>query len=129
MAAAVGFFNHFNHCRMPSELDPLLPHNDGSPEIIRDGDVKDIASDRYSNENPNGVATSPLRNLLAMFTFAVGFALFIAWLSLGVGRASSPAPKSPAGDVTARVNRILSTNPLIGNVKVPSWNRCSDLST
>ncbi|KAI4230069.1 MAG: hypothetical protein L6R36_000326 [Xanthoria steineri] len=98
---------------MPSELDPLLPHNDGSPEIIRNGDVKDIASDKYSNENPNGVGTSSLRNLLAMFTFAVGFALFIAWLSLGVGRASSPVPQSPAGDVTPRVNRILSTNPLI----------------
>ncbi|KAL8755148.1 MAG: hypothetical protein Q9199_003852 [Rusavskia elegans] len=99
---------------MPSEVDPLLPHNDVSPEIIRSGDgrVKDIANERDSNEKPYRAATSSLRSLLAMFTFVVGIVLVITWLSPGAGRASSPAPTSPA-DLTARVNKILSTNPLI----------------
>lgn len=98
-------------------MDPLLPHNDVSPEIIRSGDgrVKDIANERESNEKPHRAATSSLRSLLAMFTFVVGIALVITWLSPGAGRGSSPAPTSPAGDLTPRVNKILSTNPLIGN--------------
>ncbi|KAL8848797.1 MAG: hypothetical protein Q9221_006175 [Calogaya cf. arnoldii] len=98
---------------MRSELDPLLPQNDVSPEISGDGYVKDIANDQISNEKPNTAATSSLRNLLAIFTFVLGIVLILAWLAPSVRRRSSPAPRIPAGDLTTRVNRILLTNPLI----------------
>ncbi|KAL8882305.1 MAG: hypothetical protein Q9198_000675 [Flavoplaca austrocitrina] len=101
---------------MPSELDPLLPHNDASPEIIRSGDghMKAVAKDKDSEKLPEQTLTLSLRNLLAILTFVVGIAVIITWLSPGTtGRASWPSPTVPAGEFMGRVKDILSTNPLI----------------
>ncbi|KAL8770723.1 MAG: hypothetical protein Q9209_003590 [Squamulea sp. 1 TL-2023] len=80
---------------MPSELDPLLPQNDTSPEISGNGYrryerhpgqrqshmVEDTEGDRKPTEKPNETTTSPIRNIIGIFTFVIGIALLITWLS------------------------------------------------
>ena len=114
---------------MPSELDPLLPHNDASPEIVRsrDGHVKVVTKDRDSEKLPDQTPKLSLRNLLATLTFVVGIAFIITWLSPGTtGRASLPSPTVPAGEIKGRVKDILSTNPLIGKWPMRKY-RCGNL--
>lgn len=107
---------------MPSELDPLLPHNDASPEIIPSGDgkVKRVAEDGDATKVPDRTNTLSLRNLVAILTFVVGTAVVITWLSPSAERGSSPSLTTPAGHLTGRVNKILSSNPLIGNYQCSS---------
>lgn len=101
---------------MPSELDPLLPHNDASPEIIRSGDghAKAVAKDRDSEKLPDQTPTLSLRNLLAILTLVVGIAVIITAGTCFTGRGSLPSPTVPPGKSKGRVKDILSTNPLIG---------------
>ncbi|KAL8997159.1 MAG: hypothetical protein Q9169_003486 [Polycauliona sp. 2 TL-2023] len=99
---------------MPSETDPLLPRHDASPEIIRSGDkVKNFAHEGNPDKGSDR-ATAPSRpSLLAMFTFVIGIALIITWLSPGAGQGPPPLPAGPTGRIASRVDEILSTNPLI----------------
>ncbi|KAL8779365.1 MAG: hypothetical protein Q9213_006970 [Squamulea squamosa] len=117
---------------MPSELDPLLPQNDPSPEISGYGSslyarrnhhqthmVGEIEREHKSTDKPNQTTTSSLRNIIGILTFVIGIALIIIWLSPGgvhAGWASSPvvpAPIDPNGNTSARVDKILSADPLI----------------
>ena len=125
---------------MHTELDPLLPDHDVSPEIIsrpnpshcqsRSG--KDLEIDRDSNKKYNETTRSLLRNVIGMFIIVVGFALLITLLSpgyLSAERRAFPAPTNQTGNLTARVDKILSTTPLIGNnVRVISGNHHSETS-
>ncbi|KAL8701202.1 MAG: hypothetical protein Q9224_000612 [Gallowayella concinna] len=115
---------------MPSELDPLLPQNDASPEISGNGygpNRSQIRSQRHpisateDGEDPgdksNASSGSPLHNILGIFILVVGTALLATWLSLGSlygGRTSPKPPAAPIGNnLSSRVNAILSQNPLI----------------
>ena len=120
---------------MPSETDPLLPQGNSAPEITGYGFSKASTSDyQYSNtalqnavvveeegeEYPDqfGTTKSPLRTLLSLFSIVILFALFITLLiPKGLGdRLQSPIdePKTGPKTIEARVNKILSENPLIG---------------
>ena len=123
---------------MVSELDPLLPRNEPSPEISGTGysrqrssaevtyteasayyhdgedaeDAKSTASDTTSTK-------SALSNILSIFSTVVLFALIIAVTSdrgLGLGQLAPEPVPHPPGNATAieqRVFKILEETPLI----------------
>lgn len=118
---------------MPSELDPLLPQNEPAPEISGNGYRQ---SKRHQNESPAHVAhdvvndegsdpgpessvagTSPIRTTIWMFICVVGLGLLISFSSGGFRERWKPpiAPNVPDKGLSARVDKILSENPLFGN--------------
>lgn len=114
---------------MPSELDPLLPQNDVSPEISGNGynqkprrtneDQSHVGQptghDNDSREDSDLWNGSPFRNIVGIFILVVGIALLITWLTPGGLRVGREHPGSPASpNISARVDRILSEHPLIG---------------
>ncbi|KAL8803216.1 MAG: hypothetical protein Q9182_003317 [Xanthomendoza sp. 2 TL-2023] len=115
---------------MPSELDPLLPQNDASPEISGEGygqhrrqirsqphQILGTENDDDPGEKSTASSSSPLYTIVGIFIFVVGTALAIAWLlqgALHLGRTSPNPPAHPIGnDLSFRVDTILSQNPLI----------------
>ncbi|KAL8731766.1 MAG: hypothetical protein Q9166_003213 [cf. Caloplaca sp. 2 TL-2023] len=112
---------------MPSEIDPLLPQNDASPEISGNG-YRPHRSERQSHiskktengeeaiEKSNKSNKSALHSIVGIFTFVVGIALLITWLStagLRDRRGPLDAPVPPDPNLSERVHRLLSDNPLI----------------
>jgi len=123
---------------MPSETDPLLPQGNSAPEITGYGfsqgshpkyhhKGKDIENEVFVEEAEDAggesfdqinTTSSPLRTLLSLFLIVVLFGLSIALLvPKGLGdRWQGPTDDPPTNPQTieARVNKILSENPLIG---------------
>ena len=123
---------------MASETDPLLPRGNSAPEITGDGFSKGSDTDyQYKNEarpvlerediveetgdepfDEVETFASPLRTICYLFFMIVLFALFIAFLipkglrDRWQGPGDNPLPHPQT--VEARVNKILSENPLIG---------------
>lgn len=120
---------------MSSESDPLLPKGNSAPEIQGFGfsqaqyqSQHEIEQDKNDGEEFDGgnideftnAAPSPLRIIIAMFTVIVGLAVVITLLVPGVldnvwkNGPFSGSKSSTPGAIEARVNKILSENPLIG---------------
>ncbi|KAL8986751.1 MAG: hypothetical protein Q9177_003985, partial [Variospora cf. flavescens] len=114
---------------MPSELDPLLPQNDPSPEIQsswrprtkrHQNDIKaHIVQDTENNQDSGGDNDSPranassLRPIMGIFVFVVGLGLLTSFVfSHGFRRKVPSTPSVPDASVAARVHTILSENPL-----------------
>lgn len=112
-----------------SETDPLLPQGSSAPEIsgygfsrpskaryqpqkivieqteyAKDEDVEDRSTEGFS----------PLRILLTLFTIVVGLAVFVTLLLPGTLDTPWRGPKDDTRTIEARVNKILTENPLIG---------------
>ncbi|KAI4288730.1 MAG: hypothetical protein L6R35_002009 [Caloplaca aegaea] len=114
---------------MPSELDPLLPQNDPSPEIQsswrprtkrHQNDIQaHIVEDTENNQDSGGDNDSPranassLRPIMGIFVFVVGLGLLTSYVfSHGFRRKVPSTPSVPDASVAARVHTILSENPL-----------------
>lgn len=125
---------------MASEIDPLLPDNEPAPEISGNGYrhkskyrrpdqshiVREIENDKDVEQDSATPATgsSPLRTILGIFTVVAGLGLLVTWLSPSVPhkrREPPDVPKTPSSSLSARVDRILTENPLIGN-DFPCYN-------
>lgn len=124
---------------MPSETDPLLPQGNSAPEITGNGfsqgsypnhqyKTKDIwnevfveEAEEQGSESLDQISTtsSPLRILFSLFLIVVLSGLSITLLiPKGLGdRWQGPRADPPTnpGTIEARVNKILSENPLIGS--------------
>jgi hypothetical protein len=106
---------------MSSEEDPLLPRNKGAPEIHY-GSVADNSYEQQGQEvDDKGTQlsdsrSSPLRAFFTLFTIVVSFALLITFLTPdGIHIPSWKDPfRTEPRSLEARVNKILSENPLIG---------------
>lgn len=118
---------------MPSELDPLLPQNDPSPEIQsswrprtkrHQNDIQaHIVEDTENNQDSGGDNDSPranassLRPIMGIFVFVVGLGLLTSYVfSHGFRRKVPSTPSVPDASVAARVHTILSENPLFGTI-------------
>ncbi|KAL9020241.1 MAG: hypothetical protein Q9185_002524 [Variospora sp. 1 TL-2023] len=114
---------------MPSELDPLLPQNDPSPEIqsswrprtkrhhsdIQAHIVEDTENNQDSGGDNDSLRTnaSSLRPIMGIFVFVVGLGLLTSYVfSHGFRRKVPSTPSVPDASVAARVHTILSENPL-----------------
>lgn len=116
---------------MGSETDPLLPQASSAPEISgygfsrpskvqyhtqsevvqREEDIDDREADQAT---PNAAGFSPLCTLISLFTIVVGVAIFITLLVPGAFDIPLEKPKNDSLTIKARVDKILSENPLIG---------------
>ena len=106
---------------MPSESDPLLPKGKPAPEISGFGysptpneDPGDEEEKTTRRDYRSQISTSPLTIILALFTIVVGIGLFVALLAPGGLGAPDEIPRNHTPPSTARVDKILSENPLIG---------------
>lgn len=118
---------------MSTELDPLLPQNEPAPEISGNGydwmkkrrnDYQTHVGEDTENDkdaardvDSSSAGASPLRTIVAMFISVVGLGLLISFvLSDGFhGKWRLPqSPIVPNNSLTARVDKILSENPLFG---------------
>lgn len=110
-----------------SETDPLLPKGSSAPEITGYGfsksqyqtqnevvDPDKNVEDDEEQSNPGYEGFSPLRTLVVLFTVVVGCAISITLLFPGAFRTPSDQPVGDTVTIRARVNKILSENPLIG---------------
>ena len=114
-----------------SETDPLLPKEASSPEISGYGfsrsskvqyqtqsEVLNQDEDVEGNDNsPTSTGFegfSPLRTLIVLFTIVVGLAIFITLFVPGTIDGPGDKPKDDTLTVRARMEKILSENPLIG---------------
>ncbi len=110
-----------------SETDPLLPKGSSAPEISGYGfskaqyqpqnEVVDPDKNVDGDEEqsiPGYEGFSPLRTLVVLFAVVVGCAIFITLLFPGSFHTPSDKPVDDAVTIRARVNKILSENPLIG---------------
>lgn len=114
-----------------SETDPLLPKGASAPEISGYGfsrpskvqyQTQSKVLDRDENvedEDNSPTSTgfegfSPLRTLIVLFTIVVGLAMLITLLVPGTIDGPNDKPKDDTLTVRARVEKILSENPLIG---------------
>ena len=114
-----------------SETDPLLPKGASAPEISGYGfsrpskvqyQTQSEVLDRDENvedEDNSPTSTgfegfSPLRTLIVLFTIVVGLAMLITLLVPGTINGPGEKPKDDTLTVRARVEKILSENPLIG---------------
>lgn len=116
----------------PLETDPLLPQGRSAPEISGYGfrnpsnfndyppqsEVIEEAGDIEVKDDAqalrDGGGFSPLRVLVVLFAIVVGLAMIITLLSPGTADRPQSAPQDDAPTIQARVNRILTENPLIG---------------
>lgn len=119
---------------MPSETDPLLPHNEPAPEIVGYGfsrqsrkdyheEYSSSAAETSNNDEEKATETksdsdvSPIRTVIIVFIVVVGFALAISSLITGSLRRQDQAPEvgpsKPPLTVEARVEKILAESPLI----------------
>jgi hypothetical protein len=114
-----------------SETDPLLPKGASAPEISGYGFSKasqvhhqnqsevvdwDEDIDDIDNTPPSSTfeGYSPLRTLIILFTIVVGLAIFITLLMPGTPDVPGKKPGDDTLRISARVDKILSENPLIG---------------
>lgn len=116
---------------MSSETDPLLPKGSSAPEISGYGfskpskvknqtqsqivdQVEDFEDREEQQPSPSSAGFSPLRTLISLFTIVVGLAIFITLLVPGAYDIPWEKPKNDTLTINARVDKILSKNPLIG---------------
>ena len=115
-----------------SETDPLLPKGSSAPEISGYGfsrpskvqyqtrtEVIDPDKNTQDEDDERAIPSyenfSPLRTLVALFTIVVGLAIFITLLVPGtIDTTPWSKPKNGPSTIKARVDKILSENPLIG---------------
>lgn len=119
---------------MPSDTDPLLPHNEPAPEIVGHGFSRKPIKSYQALNNSNLIEVSsndedktpadrtdtdasPMRTVMTLFIIAIGFALAITSLitSRSSGDAQAPVvgpPRTPT-IIVARVEKILAETPLI----------------
>ena len=110
-----------------SETDPLLPKGSSAPEITGYGfsksqyqtqnevvDPDKNVEDDEEQSTPGYEGFSPFRTLVVLFTIVVGCAVFITLLFPGAFRTPSDEPVDDTMTIRARVEKILSENPLIG---------------
>lgn len=119
---------------MSTELDPLLPQNEPAPEISGHGyhhakrpennDYEDLVvqdSDRDKGfardvATPDA-GTSSLRTIIVLFVSVVILGLLLSFISSDGFRGEKGQPRSPLiprDSPHARVDRLLSKNPLFG---------------
>ena len=109
---------------MPSEHDPLLPRNKPAPEITGYGfsnnqyqsteqDIENAEVEREVTSSP-----SPLSTIFGLFTIIVSFAFLIALLVPGGISFPWDSTSNKTLSIKARVDKILSDNPLIGTFDV-----------
>ncbi|MCJ1282028.1 hypothetical protein MMC26_001351 [Xylographa opegraphella] len=106
---------------MVTEQDPLLPRDKPAPEITGYGYSRET-SDQYDYSRqdredeaetaPSSIA-SPLLTIFGLFTIIIGFALLIAVLVPGGIDLHWGDTKNETLSIKARVDKILSENPLI----------------
>ncbi len=121
---------------MATETDPLLPQGNSAPEITGHGFSQGLNPDyKYKNkavenevfteeaeeagdESSDNTTSSPLRTLFSLFCIVVLFAFSITLLiPKGLGdrwQGPKDEPHTNPQTIEARVNKILSENPLIG---------------
>ena len=111
---------------MPSELDPLLPHDDPAPEISgygfskhrnrKDDDIVNSGSagEKLDEDIDDSTSGRPFRTIFGIFFFVVGLAFVITLFVPGGFLRKWDTPQASDSRVEARVNRILEKNPLIG---------------
>jgi len=117
--------------RMVSETDPLLPKGSSAPEISGYGfsrpsktqcqtqsevvdQYEDVEARDKEQANPNTASFLPLRTLISLFVIVVGLAFFITLLAPGAIHTPGKKLKNDPVTISARVDDILSENPLIG---------------
>ena len=130
----------------PTETDPLLPQGTSAPEISGHGfskrqqvkhharqvEVMDRTEDYEAKEDDQDSNTDAglpgLRVLIIMFMIVVGFAAIVTLLFPKTFDVPWRSPKSKTSSIEARVNKILSETPLIGQllVSVPYGPRRAD---
>ena len=114
----------------PSETDPLLPQNNSAPEIsgygfskrskIQKGtrseviDQQHVESKGDETDRQPDQSSSALRVTFSIFAIVVGLAILVTLLVPGAWDVPWHAPKDETSTIQARVDRILSENPLIG---------------
>lgn len=105
---------------MPSELDPLLPQTRSAPEISGYGFAEPASNEeqRLGNHeestSPSSNTHSSLSRIIALFTVVVSLSLFIALVLSGISRSKVENPQRDNATIAARVDKILSQTPLIG---------------
>ena len=108
---------------MPSEYDPLLPRDKPAPEISGYGFSKS-SSKQYQEHNDEEVeetskielqtTSSPLKIIVGLFTIIVSLSFFVALLVPGGLGSYLKGAKNEPLNTKARVDSIMSKNPLIG---------------
>ncbi len=113
----------------PSQTDPLLPQGSSAPEISGYGfsgpskaryqtlnevieETEYIEDERAEDRSTKDF--SPLRILLTLFMIVVGLAVFITLLAPGTLDTPWHGPKDDTSTIEARLDKILTENPLIG---------------
>ena len=114
-----------------SETDPLLPKGASAPEISgygfskpsqvnhqKEDEVVDWDEDIDDGDNTPLTLTfegiSPLRTTITLFTIVVSLAILITLLMPGTPYVPGKKPGDDTLKIRARVDKILSENPLIG---------------
>ena len=111
---------------MASEVDPLLPRNEPSPEIFGDGFSRKKGSQEISYDEPqtndqaepgetleNSTTRTALSSIISIFTVVVLIA-FLSTLYYSDESPRQPKPlPAPARTILERANRILDDTPLI----------------
>lgn len=109
---------------MASEQDPLLPRNEGAPEInygySREENETFRAFEQRKEVDDDETAvdtSSPIRAFIALFAIVVGLGLLVAFFVPGGVRLPwDRYPKNEPLSTKMRVEKILSENPLIGSI-------------
>ena len=109
---------------MSSEQDPLLPRTQPAPEIYGYGysrlqqaqsEEQGQEQDKFEdNEQDISTNSSPLTSILALFTIIVALSFLIALLLPGGLHLPRDNAKNETSSIDARVDKIMSENPLIG---------------
>ena len=117
----------------PTVSDPLLPQGESAPEISGHGfskrqnrdyhthqvEVLDHAEEYDAKDEGQAVQSSEnmpvLRIMITMFMIVVGFAAFVTLLFPKTFDVPWHSPKGGPSSTKARVDKILSENPLIGH--------------
>lgn len=120
---------------MASETDPLLPNNEPAPEIVGYGFSRAWKKDEHDQSHTYSSAEiaddseveqsqvqsdadlSPMRTVIMVFIIVVAFALAISSMITGMHGSREQAPRvgppKRGATVEARVEKILTENPLI----------------
>jgi len=105
---------------MASEQDPLLPRNRGAPEINYGYPAEEIETndtEQLKGTEDDEATSSPIRAFFTLFAIVVGLGILISFFVPGGLRFPwDRYPKNETLSTERRVEKILSENPLIGNM-------------